>query len=87
MYSTSVDFIYTKGDRTCLFDRLIFSLAEIHDFQTDAFHNAHLGRRWRTAEPLQGPAFVRLSARKTIYSAADVDQWLRTRRIDPSSAA
>jgi hypothetical protein len=44
-------------------------------------------RRWRTAQPLQGPPFVRLSARKTIYSAADVDLWLRTRRVDPSSAA
>ena len=30
-------------------------------------------RRWRTAQPLQGPAVRRLSARKTIYSAADVD--------------
>jgi hypothetical protein len=44
-------------------------------------------RRWRTARPLQGPPFVRLSARKTIYSATDVDEWLRARRTDPSTAA
>lgn len=43
-------------------------------------------RRWRTIEPLQGPPFVRVSARHTIYSAADVDAWLRVRRIDPSAA-
>ena len=29
-------------------------------------------RRWRTARPPQGPAFVRISARHVIYSAADV---------------
>lgn len=44
-------------------------------------------RRWRTAEPLQGPAFVRLSARLTICSAEDVNAWLRSRRIEPGSAA
>lgn len=44
-------------------------------------------RRWRTAKPLQGPAFVRLSARLTIYSAEDVDAWLRSRRIEPGRAA
>src|SRR4051812_10205594 len=44
-------------------------------------------RRWRPALPLQGPPFVRLSARKTIYSATDVAQWLRARRTDPSTAA
>lgn len=42
-------------------------------------------RRWRTTEPLQGPPFVRLSARRTIYNAADVEAWLRARRVDPAA--
>jgi hypothetical protein len=42
-------------------------------------------RRWRTAEPLQGPPFVRVSARKTIYNAADVEAWLASRRVDPAA--
>jgi hypothetical protein len=44
-------------------------------------------RRWRTADPPQGPPFVRLSARVTIYSANDIEAWLRSRRIDPGRAA
>ena len=44
-------------------------------------------RRWRTSRPVQGPPFVQLSERVTIYSAYDVEQWLRSRRIDPGEAA
>lgn len=44
-------------------------------------------RRWRTSRPPQGPPFVRLSARHTIYSTSDVEAWLRSRRIDPGRAA
>jgi hypothetical protein len=44
-------------------------------------------RRWRTADPPQGPPFVRLSARVTVYSATDVEEWLRRRRTDPEQAA
>jgi predicted DNA-binding transcriptional regulator AlpA len=44
-------------------------------------------RRWRTSDPPQGPAFVRVSARVTIYSAADVESWLRSRRVEPGRAA
>lgn len=44
-------------------------------------------RRWRTSHPPQGPPFVRLSSRRTIYSAADVEAWLRSRRIDPGRPA
>jgi len=44
-------------------------------------------RRWRTSNPLQGPPFVRLSSRLTIYSSGDVESWLRSRRIDPERAA
>jgi hypothetical protein len=44
-------------------------------------------RRWRTSDPPQGPPFVRLSSRVTIYSASDVEAWLRTKRIDPERAA
>jgi predicted DNA-binding transcriptional regulator AlpA len=44
-------------------------------------------RRWRTSHPPQGPPFVQLSARVTIYSASDVEAWLRKRRTDPERAA
>jgi transposase-like protein len=44
-------------------------------------------RRWRTARPRQGPPFVCLSSRVTLYSARDVRRWLTTRRIDPGQAA
>jgi predicted DNA-binding transcriptional regulator AlpA len=44
-------------------------------------------RRWRTARPPQGPPFVKLSARRTLYSAGDVETWLRQRRVDPGRAA
>jgi hypothetical protein len=44
-------------------------------------------RRWRTACPPQGPAFVRISARHVIYSAADVQAWLEAKRVVPGPAA
>ena len=44
-------------------------------------------RRWRTSHPPQGPPFVKLSPRVTIYSAVDVEAWIRRRRIDPERAA
>jgi predicted DNA-binding transcriptional regulator AlpA len=44
-------------------------------------------RRWRTSQPVQGPPFVKLSSRVTVYSARDVERWLYTRRIDPGRAA
>ena len=44
-------------------------------------------RRWRTSNPPQGPPFIRLSSRVTIYSASDVETWLRAKRIDPERAA
>lgn len=44
-------------------------------------------RRWRTSRPVQGPPFVKLSSRVTIYNARDVERWLHTRRIDPGRAA
>ena len=44
-------------------------------------------RRWRTARPTQGPPFVRLSSRVTVYSTSDVRRWLERRRIDPERAA
>ena len=44
-------------------------------------------RRWRTAKPAQGPPFVRLSSRLTLYSARDVELWLERRRTDPEEAA
>ena len=44
-------------------------------------------RRWRTARPAQGPPFVRLSSRLTLYSAQDVQRWLKSRRVDPGTAA
>ena len=44
-------------------------------------------RRWRTTRPRQGPPFICLSSRVTLYSARDVRRWLATRRIDPGRAA
>lgn len=44
-------------------------------------------RRWRTSKPLQGPPFVRLSSRITVYSVPDVEAWLKSRRIVPGEAA
>ncbi|MDT0347128.1 helix-turn-helix transcriptional regulator [Streptomyces litchfieldiae] len=44
-------------------------------------------RRWRTASPPQGPPFVRLTTRVTMYSVPDVQAWLASRRIDPAKAA
>lgn len=44
-------------------------------------------RRWRTSRPVQGPPFVQLTSRVTLYSACDVEEWLLSRRIDPREAA
>ncbi|WP_338315364.1 helix-turn-helix domain-containing protein [Streptomyces bohaiensis] len=44
-------------------------------------------RRWRTSQPVQGPPFVRLTSRVTMYSVPDVQRWLESRRVDPSEAA
>ena len=44
-------------------------------------------RRWRTARPTQGPPFLRLSSRVTVYSTSDVRRWLERRRTDPERAA
>lgn len=44
-------------------------------------------RRWRTARPPQGPPFVQVSERVTIYHALDVEEWLRSKRVDPAEAA
>lgn len=41
----------------------------------------------RAARPTQGPPFVRLSSRVTVYSPADVRRWLERRRTDPERAA
>nr|WP_245240413.1 helix-turn-helix domain-containing protein [Streptomyces spiramenti] len=44
-------------------------------------------RRWRTSQPVQGPPFVRLTSRVTMYSVPDVQRWLESRRVDPAEAA
>lgn len=44
-------------------------------------------RRWRTARPPQGPPFVQVSERVTMYNALDVEAWLRSKRVDPAEAA
>nr|WP_036344208.1 helix-turn-helix domain-containing protein [Micromonospora purpureochromogenes] len=44
-------------------------------------------RRWRTANPVQGPAFIRLSARVVKYDPEDVRAWLGRHRTDPEEAA
>ncbi|MFD0276901.1 helix-turn-helix domain-containing protein [Kitasatospora sp. NPDC127111] len=44
-------------------------------------------RRWRTSKPMQGPPFVRLTSRITVYSVPDVQAWMESRRIVPGEAA
>lgn len=44
-------------------------------------------RRWRTANPPCGPAYIRVSPRVVKYSAADVETWLLSLRTDPTQAA
>jgi transposase-like protein len=44
-------------------------------------------RRWRTARPRQGPPFICLSSRVTLYSMPDVRRWLASRRTDPARVA
>jgi hypothetical protein len=41
-------------------------------------------RRWRTTQPPQGPPFVTVSERVVMYSALDVEEWLRSRRTVPT---
>ena len=43
-------------------------------------------RRWRTARPPQGPPWVKVSDRVTVYRRADVTDWLCARRTDPEAA-
>ncbi len=43
-------------------------------------------RRWRTAHPVQGPPFVQISERVTVYRPEDVDEWLLSRRTVPRAA-
>jgi hypothetical protein len=44
-------------------------------------------RRWRSACPPQGPAFVQVSDRVFMYNSEDVEIWLASRRTDPGDAA
>jgi len=44
-------------------------------------------RRWRTAQPVQGPPFIRLSERVVMYRREDVAAWLETLRVVPQVAA
>ncbi|QJY49052.1 helix-turn-helix transcriptional regulator [Pseudonocardia broussonetiae] len=44
-------------------------------------------RRWRTATPPEGPPFVRVSTRHTIYARTDIEAWLEQHRTDPGNAA
>lgn len=43
-------------------------------------------RRWRTSRPVQGPPFIPMSGRLTLYRIEDVRQWLSGRRVDPAAA-
>jgi phage terminase Nu1 subunit (DNA packaging protein) len=44
-------------------------------------------RRWRTSTPVQGPPFIRLSARVVKYDPDDVRTWLERHRTDPTEVA
>lgn len=43
-------------------------------------------RRWRTTRPVQGPPFIRLTDRVTVYDIEDVRAWLAGRRVDADAA-
>lgn len=43
-------------------------------------------RRWRTSRPPQGPPFVKLSGRVTIYNVRDVEGWLGRHRVVPGDS-
>lgn len=43
-------------------------------------------RRWRTGRPAQGPPFVQISERVTVYLPEDVTEWVRSRRTVPQAA-
>ncbi|MEU6925084.1 helix-turn-helix domain-containing protein [Streptomyces sp. NPDC046631] len=49
--------------------------------------NASTLRRWRTAQPPQGPPFVSVSERVIMYSALDVEEWLHSHRTVPHREA
>ncbi|MET7906298.1 helix-turn-helix domain-containing protein [Streptomyces sp. NPDC005355] len=44
-------------------------------------------RRWRTAQPPQGPPFIPMSDRHVLYSIVDVHNWLAGLRVEPLRAA
>ena len=61
-----------------------FSSSELAEF----LHvDASTIRRWRTARPPQGPAFIQVSDRVFLYNSHDVERWLASRRVDPGGAA
>ncbi|WP_068007939.1 helix-turn-helix domain-containing protein [Nocardia pseudobrasiliensis] len=40
-------------------------------------------RRWRRADPVQGPGFIRLSDRVALYPHSDLEAFLHTRHVVP----
>ncbi|MEV4734766.1 helix-turn-helix domain-containing protein [Saccharopolyspora sp. NPDC049426] len=44
-------------------------------------------RHWRTMTPPQGPPFVKISERVTVYHSGDIETWLTSRRTDPNEVA
>ncbi|MEU3447550.1 helix-turn-helix domain-containing protein [Streptomyces thermolilacinus] len=74
----------SKGSRPSLLASTWYSTK---DLATRLRIDASTLRRWRTAQPPQGPPFVSVSERVVMYSAADVEEWLHSRRITPRPAA
>ncbi|POG48365.1 DNA-binding protein [Streptomyces sp. ZL-24] len=55
-----------------------------HEFKSSCLRvDTSTLRRWRTARPPQGPPFIAVSERVVMYSAIDVEEWLRRRRTVP----
>ncbi|MEV8598311.1 helix-turn-helix domain-containing protein [Streptomyces griseoviridis] len=70
--------------QSCLIDNAWYSTKHL----ASRLHvDASTLRRWRTARPPQGPPFVALSDRHVLYSALDVEDWLRTRRTCPGRSS
>lgn len=71
----------TSGSR---FPLLINAWYSTSDLATRLHLDASTLRRWRTAQPPQGPPFVSISERVVMYSSSDVEGWLHSRRTVPT---
>ncbi|MEU9859527.1 helix-turn-helix domain-containing protein [Streptomyces sp. NPDC047971] len=88
MEATAHPTLHCQGDPTDSRPLLLASAwYSTKDLATRLRIDASTLRRWRTTQPPQGPPFISISERVVMYNAADIEEWLRSRRIAPSQAA